>query len=66
MKSEKQIWNAACKATLKTISDVFSNKEYLDKLQDVTAKATLKSVGRLITTFPIPKYPETKKVKTKK
>lgn len=65
MTKEEKIWNDACKATLKSISEVFQNEKYLAKVPIEINSVVIKAVGKQIINFPIPEY-KPKKTKTKK
>lgn len=65
MTKEEKIWNDACKATLKSISESFQNEKYLSKMPTEFSASLFKIFGKQIINFPIPEYKH-KKIKSKK
>jgi len=65
MTKEEKIWDEACKATLKSISESFQDEKYLSKIPPEFNVPLFKIFGKNILNFPIPEY-KPKKTKTKK
>lgn len=53
----KIIWDAACRLTLKKISDTFLDASNIEKADTHSDKAVFMALGQTIENFPIPAYP---------
>jgi hypothetical protein len=57
MSTVKEIWDAACKETLRLISETFLDPSNQSKADSVRDKEVFQAVGETITNFPIPPLP---------
>lgn len=53
----KIIWDAACRLTLKKISDTFLDASNIEKADTHSDKGVFMALGQTIENFPIPAYP---------
>lgn len=61
MKTKEQVWEEACKATLKSISETFLSEKYQSIIKGGTEKIVINAIGNRIIHFPIPEFPNATK-----
>lgn len=57
MNKAEEIWNEACKQTLKAISEGFLNPVNQSKAERLPYRLVFQAIGETITNFPIPECP---------